>query len=376
MGALGVQQDLVAARQEVGPRPRRLHHARVLGDGAEREARHGRVRREVVAHAHEVEVRRDEDERPSSDVSPATIATAALRESGNHGAREVREPGVGIRRGRRGLEAGEGLAHPRATYADAEVLDGAGVLGGLDAGAAGPVLAAQAAVQLGELGAVEGGEDDGLAEVGGAAVEAPLADAGEVAAVRVAGLAVEVGQQGVLDVLPVLHEEGVGLVDDDELDRAEEVVVHGLLVLLGPDGHTQAQGARQDHVGVVERREVLDRLARELHPDPEHVVVVALEELAEVLRPICCELGVAGVRVVRVVEPLPVLLLVRHADRADRLHHVDGRLPRRQDHEDLGPREPLVSGLEVRPFPFSGQLGVVLDYAIARPVVRLVRVVI
>lgn len=222
VGALRVQQDLVAAREEVRARARRLAHVGVLGHGAEREALDGVRGREVVAHAHEVEVRRDEDQRAAAAAAavraagsrgPLAPASAGeLEEGGHDGAGEVREARVGLVGEGGRLEAREGLlrAHGR------ELLDGAGV-GGLHARAAGPVAAA--AVQLGELGGVEGREYERLAEAVGLVVEVPLAHAAEVAAVGLARLAVEV-LEDVLDVLPVLVEQRVGVVDDDELDGA------------------------------------------------------------------------------------------------------------------------------------------------------------
>lgn len=360
VGALRVQQDLVAARQEVRPRPRRLAHVGVLGDGAEREALHGVRRREVVAHAHEVEVRGDEDERAGAGVRRAgagAIAARELDERGDDGAREVREARVRLVGEGRRLEARERLLR----LDGAELLDGAAVLG-LHARAARPVLAAP--VQLRELRRVEGREHDRLPEVLGLLLEIPRADAAEVAAVRLARLQVEV-LEDVLDVLPVLVEQGVGVVDDDNLDRAEEVVVHLLPVLVGPDRHAQAQRAGEEDVAVVELREELDGLARELDADPEHIVVVALEEVPEVGRLVRRELSLPVD--VRLVEALAVLLLVGLAYGADGPHHLRGGLARGQNHEDLGPGEPLVPGLEVGCFTFLCELRIVLDDSVSGP---------
>ena len=58
----------------------------------------------------------------------------------------------------------------------------------------------------------------------GLAIEVPAADAVDVAAVEVLGLEVEVLEDE-LDILPVLHLHRICLVDNDHLDRREEIVV-------------------------------------------------------------------------------------------------------------------------------------------------------
>ena len=55
-------------------------------------------------------------------------------------------------------------------------------------------------------------------------VQVPVADAAEVAAVSLFRLQVQV-LEDVVDVVPVLHEKGVGMVDNYHLNRREEVVV-------------------------------------------------------------------------------------------------------------------------------------------------------
>jgi len=57
-----------------------------------------------------------------------------------------------------------------------------------------------------------------LSDVAGLVVEVPVSYSAEVATVCFFGLLVEMLEdEG--DVVPVLHEECVGMVDDDDLDR-------------------------------------------------------------------------------------------------------------------------------------------------------------
>lgn len=116
-----------------------------------------------------------------------------------------------------------------------------------------------------DFGGEEVGEHEGLADVFGAAIEAPVADAREVAPVGVLGDHVHVfkhrlnivgkrskisirdtnksiiqkgtiGASHYLQVVPVLHEHVVGLVNNDNLDRREEIEIPLLVAISSNDG--------------------------------------------------------------------------------------------------------------------------------------------
>lgn len=63
---------------------------------------------------------------------------------------------------------------------------------------------------------------------------------------RLLRLQVEVVQD-VQQMVPVLHEEDVGLVHHQQFDGGQEVVV-AVLLALGPHQHAQPEGRRYDYV--------------------------------------------------------------------------------------------------------------------------------
>src|SRR2546423_11901443 len=96
---------------------------------------------------------------------------------------------------------------------------------------------------------------------------------------------VQLGED-VFDMLPILHLQRVGLVNDDDLDRREEVrIMAALLSFAIPavfDCISQTQRRRDDYVGTVEGRKEFHRFASKLQAHAEHVVVVAAEQLTKV----------------------------------------------------------------------------------------------
>lgn len=227
-----VQQQRVSPAHEMRPRAPHIRLIRVLG--------YTRVAdvdvNEGVAHADEVEVGRDEEE----STWPALGRPRCAEDLGEEGGGEVFEAGVWVGDVGGGVEAGE-----RLLDAVVEGVDYARGVGRCVFEAAGGI--AHVVVIEGVYGGSEkSGEDDCLAESGRVSVEVPGADAGEVAAVGVLGLEIEVLEDEV-GVFPILHEGRVGLFHDDHFDGGEEVVVFFLL-LVGFDGAAEAEGGGEDDV--------------------------------------------------------------------------------------------------------------------------------
>mmetsp|Transcript_20737 Transcript_20737/g.44033 ORF Transcript_20737/g.44033 Transcript_20737/m.44033 type:complete len:414 (+) Transcript_20737:408-1649(+) len=262
--ALRVEQERDGAILHRRARAGDLLRGGVLRDGDERHP----FRSEKLAHAHEVEVRRHEEQR------------APLR-TRREGAEQRREQpvaeGVEARVGGGGGVVG-GESHEELAQRGRHLGEQPGVRGAR-AHAAGDI--ARGAEEGVQLGRGVGGEEDGLPEARRGAVEKPRAHAREVGVALLRGQLVECVEQ-LAEVRPVLHEQHVGVRHEQHLDRGEPVDVALLRAVAQSDAQPQRRGDHQ--IGLVEARVELERLARDAHAALEAVVVVPGKEQLVVLR--------------------------------------------------------------------------------------------
>lgn len=211
--ATSVQQHRMAAAEEVRARAAHLSLLRVFRHGTERHVLRGAGRGKVIADADEVEVRRDEDE----DAFATFFGLGQPGQGWYDGAGEVLEARVRVVGWRWRVVAVECLLDRQAN------IEHGAFIRGLDLDLAGNVAHVLVEKRV-KLGCEVGREHNCLPEMRCLVVEIPGPHTAEVAAVGVLWLEVQM-REDVFYVLPVLHEHGIGLVDDDELNRAEEVVV-------------------------------------------------------------------------------------------------------------------------------------------------------
>lgn len=125
-------------------------------------------------------------------------------------------------------------------------------------------------------------EHNGLAEISRVGVQVPVPHSSEITAMGILRYQIQVLEY-MLHMVPILHQQCVCLVNYNQFDRRKEVVI-SLLVVFIPNHHPQSERRRKYNVRIIELREQLHRLSGKFEAKTEHVIVVSLEQRAEVIR--------------------------------------------------------------------------------------------